>query len=67
MIRIIAPHPLNTLDHYQIVSDSTPLCMVEHVRSPDGNIEWPATKVRADAIANALRHYQQSQEGERTP
>lgn len=24
MIRIIAPHPLNTLDHHQIVSDSTP-------------------------------------------
>ena len=67
MIRIIAPHPLNTLDHHQIVSDSTPLCMVEHVRSPDGNIDWPATKSRAEHIAEALRHYQASQEGERVP
>ena len=32
-------------------------------RKPD----WPATKARAEHIAEALRHYQQSQEGERVP
>ena len=32
-------------------------------RGPD----WPATKSRSEHIAEALRHYQQSQEGERVP
>ena len=31
------------------------------------NPDWPATKSRAEHIAEALRHYQASQEAETTP
>ena len=57
---------------YAIYDGDTPLCTVATIermsdckrfRGPD----WAATKARAEAIANALRHYQQSQEGERVP
>ena len=59
-------------DAYDIYDGDTPLCTVATIermsdckrfRGPD----WAATKARAEAIANALRHYQQSQEGERVP
>ncbi len=57
---------------YAIYDGDTPLCTVATIermsdckrfRGPD----WPATKARAEHIAEALRHYQQSQEGERVP
>ena len=57
---------------YTIYDGDTPLCTVATIerasdckrfRGPD----WPATKARADHIAEALRHYQASQEGERVP
>jgi len=57
---------------YTIYDGDTPLCIVSTIervsdckrfRGPD----WPATKARAEHIAEALRHYQQSQEGERAP
>ena len=55
---------------YAIYDGDTPLCTVATIerasdckrfRGPD----WTATKARAENIAEALRHYQQSQEGER--
>ena len=57
---------------YTIYDGDTPLCTVATIerasdckrfRGPD----WTATKARAENIAEALRHYQQSQEGERVP
>ena len=57
---------------YAIYDGDTPLCTVATIermsdckrfRGPD----WPSTKARAEAIANALRHYQASQEGDRVP
>ena len=57
---------------YAIYDGDTPLCIVATIermsdckrfRGPD----WPATKARAEHIVEALRHYQQSQEGERVP
>lgn len=57
---------------YTIYDGDTPLCIVSTIervsdckrfRGPD----WAATKARAENIAAALRHYQQSQEGERVP
>lgn len=60
---------------YVFDPDGTPLCRVE----PVGNyatkgpmvgiftLDFEATKARAEHIAEALRHYQQSQEGERVP
>lgn len=57
---------------YCIYDGETQLCTVAlvmtKVRSGKNSWagpDWPATKARAEAIANALRHYQQSQEGER--
>ena len=59
-------------DAYAIYDGATPLCTVATIermsdckrfRGPD----WPATKARAEHIAEALRHYQASQEGERVP
>ena len=51
-----------------------PLCTVETVMTRGGKgqnawvgPDWPATKARAEHIAEALRHYQQSQEAEVTP
>ena len=53
---------------YTIYDGDTPLCTVATIerasdckrfRGPD----WTATKARAENIAEALRHYQQSQEG----
>ena len=57
---------------YTIYDGDTPLCTVSTIervsdckrfRGPD----WAATKARAEHIAEALRHYQASQEGERVP
>ena len=57
---------------YAIYDGDTPLCTVATIecmstckrfRGPD----WPATKARAENIAEALRHYQASQEGDRVP
>ena len=57
---------------YIVYDGDTPLCKVSTVWSKTGKgkttysgPDWPATKARAEAIANALRHYQQSQEGEK--
>lgn len=41
------------------------VCKVHPVRDEDGDIIPDETRKRAEAIANAMRHYQQSQEGER--
>lgn len=53
---------------FRIYDGKEELCTVSHVmKSANGWIgpDWPATKARAEAIANALRHYQASQEGEK--
>lgn len=59
---------------YWIYSDGVPLCLVATVttngetgRRTWTGPDWPATKARAEHIAAALRHYQQSQEAEVTP
>ena len=56
---------------YKVVVDGAPLCTVAVVYGPGRygyhGPDWPATKARAEAIATALRHYQQSQEGDRVP
>jgi len=61
-------------DHqdYYVYDGETRLCTVATVWSKFGRgkntysgPDWPATKARAEHIANALRHYQQSQEGEK--
>ena len=54
---------------YQVYDGDTPLCTVSTVWRKFGTgktysgPDWPATKARAEHIAEALRHYQQSQEG----
>ncbi len=55
---------------YNVFDGETLLCTVATIRRVYGTAkhryngpDWPATKARAEAIANALRHYQQSQEG----
>lgn len=55
---------------YMVYDGDTPLCKVSTVWSKTGKgkttysgPDWPATKARAEHIAEALRHYQQSQEG----
>ena len=57
---------------YMVYDGDTPLCKVSTVLRKFGNgkntysgPDWPATKARAEHIAQALRHYQASQEGER--
>ncbi len=55
---------------FRIYDGKEELCTVSHViRSANGWIgpDWPATRKRAEHIAEALRHYQQSQEGVRVP
>ncbi len=60
---------------YVFAPDGTPLCRVEPVgdyakKGPMAGIfllDFEATRKRAEHIAEALRHYQQSQEGERVP
>lgn len=43
------------------------ICKVHPVRDEGGDIVADATRKRSEHIAEALRHYQQSQEGERVP
>ena len=60
---------------YVLAPDGTPLCRVEPVgdcseKGPMADIfliDFEATRKRAEHIAAALRHYQQSQEAEVTP
>ena len=60
---------------YAIYDGDTPLCTVETIYRSYGGLsknryrgpDWPATKSRAEHSAEALRHYQASQEGERVP
>lgn len=59
---------------YNVFDGETLLCAVATIRRVYGTAkhrcngpDWPATKARAENIAEALRHYQQSQEGERVP
>ena len=53
---------------FRVYSGNEPLCTVETVMTRGGNgPDWPATKARAEHIAEALRHYQQSQEGVKVP
>ena len=62
--------PLGPFTSYRIKSDEKILCTVEPVMASACGFygpDWPATKARAEHIAEALRHYQQSQEGERVP
>lgn len=57
---------------YYVYDGDTGLCRVDTVWSRFGKgknsyvgPDWPATRKRAEHIAAALNHYQQSQEGER--
>ena len=59
---------------YNVFDGETLLCAVATIRRVYGTAkhrysgpDWPATKARAEHIAEALRHYQQSQEGDRVP
>ena len=59
---------------FRVYSDNEPLCIVETVMDRGGKgmkswvgPDWTATKARAEHIAEALRHYQASQEGDRVP
>jgi hypothetical protein len=59
-------------EDYRVYDGDTLICIVSTIRREYGSPknryvgpDWPATKARAEAIANALRHYQQSQEGEK--
>lgn len=67
---IVVAQPLGPFASYRIKSDGKVLCTVEPVMASDHGFhdpDWPATKARAEHIAEALRHYQQSQEAEVTP
>ena len=51
---------------FRIYDGKEELCVVSPVMTSGKNWvgpDWPATKTRAEHIAEALRHYQQSQEG----
>ena len=55
---------------YNVFDGETLLCAVATIRRVYGTAkhrysgpDWPATRKRAEHIAEALRHYQQSQEG----
>ena len=57
---------------YKVYDGETRLCKVSTVwrkfsngKNTYSGPDWPATKARAEHIAEALRHYQASQEGER--
>ena len=55
---------------FRIYDGKEELCVVSTVMKSDKNWtgpDWTATKARAEHIAEALRHYQASQEGERVP
>ncbi len=60
---------------YVFDPDGTPLCRVEPVGAPAKTgplagiylVDFEATRKRAEHIAEALRHYQASQEGDRVP
>nr|AGC71963.1 hypothetical protein [uncultured bacterium A1Q1_fos_25] len=73
MIEVTQPYGPDT--SYRISSDGTPLCAVESVRVTEhagttreySRTDREATKARAEHIAEALRHYQASQEAEVTP
>ena len=59
---------------YNVFDGETLLCTVATIRRVYGTAkhrysgpDWPATRKRAEHIAEALRHYQQSQEGDRVP
>jgi len=51
---------------FRIYDGKEELCVVSTVMTSGKNWvgpDWPATKARAEHMAEALRHYQQSQEG----
>ena len=59
---------------FRVYSDDEPLCVVETLHKNGGTglrpwtgPDWEATRKRADHIAEAMRHYQASQEAETTP
>ena len=59
---------------YYVYDGDTPLCKVSTVwrkfsngKNTYSGPDWPATRARAEHIAAALRHYQQSQEGVKVP
>lgn len=72
MIEAKQPYPNAS---YWIYADGVPLCRVEPVGAPAKTgplagiylVDFEATRKRAEHIAEALRHYQQSQEAEVTP
>jgi hypothetical protein len=68
MIEVAQPYGPGT--SYRIIINGKLLCTVEEVVTREHGFfgpDWPATKARAEHIAEALRHYQQSQEAEVTP
>ena len=67
---MIEARQLGEHQDYMVYDGDTPLCKVSTVWSKTGKgkttysgPDWPATKARAEHIAEALRHYQASQEG----
>lgn len=55
---------------FRIYDGKEELCVVSTIMKSDKNWagpDWPATKARAEHIAEALRHYQASQEAEVMP
>jgi hypothetical protein len=59
-------------EDYLVYDGDTLICIVATIRREYGSSknrysgpDWPATKARAEHIAEALRHYQASQEGEK--
>ena len=73
MIEVTQPYGPDT--SYRISSEGVLLCTVESVRVTEhagtmreySRTDREATKARAEHIAEALRHYQASQEGVRVP
>jgi len=62
--------PLGPFTSHRIKSDGKVLCTVEPVMASAHGFygpDWEATRKRAEHIAEALRHYQASQEAETTP
>ena len=56
--------------NYKVFDGGTPICTVDTIWRRQGGFhgpDWPATRARAEHIAEALRHYQASQEAETTP
>ena len=54
---------LGKREPFRVYVDSVPVCQIMPVLTEDGSHDWPRTERRAEDIAEALRHYQQSQEG----